>query len=51
MDDAFRAGASAAERGVWAEIHWWSQAEADILEQELFANRKRLADGVEVPAG
>jgi len=21
MDDAFRAGASAAERGVWAEIH------------------------------
>lgn len=44
MDDAFRAGASAAERAVWAEIQQWNQAEATILEQELFANRKRLAD-------
>lgn len=44
MDDAFRAGTSAAERAVWAEIQQWDQAEAAILEQELFANRKRLAD-------
>ena len=44
MDDAFRAGTSAAERAVWAEIQQWNQAEATILEQELFANRKRLAD-------
>ena len=44
MDDAFRAGTSAAERAVWAEIQQWKQAEATILEQELFANRKRLAD-------
>ncbi|HEL4167066.1 TPA: hypothetical protein UM336_004603, partial [Stenotrophomonas maltophilia] len=44
MDDAFRAGTSAAERAVWAEIQQWNQTEAAILEQELFANRKRLAD-------
>lgn len=44
MDDAFRAGSSPAERAVWAKIQRWSQAEATILEQELFANRKRLAD-------
>jgi putative SOS response-associated peptidase YedK len=44
MDDAFRAGTSPAERAVWAEIQQWNQAEAAILEQELFANRKRLAD-------
>lgn len=43
MDDAFRAGTSAAERAVWAEIQQWNQVEAAILEQELFANRKRLA--------
>jgi hypothetical protein len=46
MDDAFRAGTSLAERAVWAEIQQWNQAEAAILEQELFANRKRLADAV-----
>ncbi|MBH1611059.1 SOS response-associated peptidase family protein [Stenotrophomonas maltophilia] len=44
MDDAFRAGASPAELAVWAEIEQWNRAEATILEQELFANRKRLAD-------
>ncbi len=44
MDDAFRAGTSEAERAVWAEIQRWNQAEAAILEQELFANRKRMAD-------
>lgn len=44
MNDAFRAGTSPAERAVWAEIQQWNQTEAAILEQELFANRKRLAD-------
>ena len=44
MDDAFRAGASPAELAVWAEVEQWNRAEATILEQELFANRKRLAD-------
>jgi len=44
MDDAFRAGASPAELVVWAEIEQWNRAEATLLEQELFANRKRLAD-------
>ncbi|OWQ68425.1 SOS response-associated peptidase family protein [Stenotrophomonas maltophilia] len=44
MDDAFRAGANPAELAVWAEIEQWNRAEATILEQELFANRKRLAD-------
>jgi hypothetical protein len=44
MDDAFRAGTSPAELAVWAEIQQWNQAEAAILEQKLFANRKRLAD-------
>jgi len=44
MADAFRAGSSAAERTVWAEIQRCNQAEAAILEQELFANRMRLAD-------
>lgn len=44
MDDAFRAGTSPAELAVWAEIQQWNQAEAAILEQELFANKKRLAD-------
>ncbi len=29
---------------MWAEIQQWNQAEAAIPEQELFANRKRLAD-------
>ncbi len=43
MDDAFRAGASPAELAVWAEVEQWNRAEATILEQELFANRKRLA--------
>lgn len=44
MDDAFRAGTGAVERSVWAEIQRWNHAEAAVLEQELFANRKRLAD-------
>lgn len=44
MDDAFRAGASPAELAVWAEVEQWNRAEAAVLEQELFANRKRLAD-------
>ncbi|BCX44395.1 SOS response-associated peptidase family protein [Stenotrophomonas maltophilia] len=44
MDDAFRAGANPAELAVWAEVEQWNRAEATILEQELFANRKRLAD-------
>src|SRR3989304_1286403 len=44
MDDAFRAGASPAELAVGAEVEQWNRAEATILEQELFANRKRLAD-------
>lgn len=44
MDDAFRAGASPGELAVWAEVEQWNRAEATILEQELFANRKRLAD-------
>ncbi|MCU1145493.1 SOS response-associated peptidase family protein [Stenotrophomonas maltophilia] len=44
MDDAFRAGSSPAELAVWAEIEQWNRAESTILEQELFANRKRLAD-------
>ncbi|HEL5043016.1 SOS response-associated peptidase family protein [Stenotrophomonas maltophilia] len=44
MDDAFRAGASPAELAVWAEIEQWNRAETAVLEQELFANRKRLAD-------
>lgn len=44
MDDAFRAGASPAELAVWAEVEQWNRAEATILERELFANRKRLAD-------
>lgn len=44
MDDAFRAGASAAGLAVWAEVEQWNLAEALVLEQELFANRKRLAD-------
>lgn len=44
MDDAFRAGVTPAELAVWAEVEQWNRAEATILEQELFANRKRLAD-------
>ncbi|UQA21493.1 SOS response-associated peptidase family protein [Stenotrophomonas sp. NY11291] len=44
MDDAFRGGASPAELAVWAEVEQWNRAEAAVLEQELFANRKRLAD-------
>ena len=44
MDDAFRAWTTSAEQAVWAEIEQWNRAEAAILEQELFANRKRLAD-------
>ncbi|MBO8042727.1 SOS response-associated peptidase family protein, partial [Pseudomonas aeruginosa] len=44
MDDAFRAGVSPAELAVWAEVEQWNRAEAALLEQELFANRKRLAD-------
>lgn len=48
MDDAFRAGASPAELAVWAEIEQWNRAEAVVLEQELFASRKRLADGERV---
>lgn len=44
MDDAFRAGASPAELAVWVEVERWNQAESAVLEQELFANRKRLAD-------
>ncbi|HGM4787158.1 MULTISPECIES: SOS response-associated peptidase family protein [Stenotrophomonas] len=44
MDDAFRAGATPAEFAVWAEVEQWNRAEAAVLEQELFANRKRLAD-------
>lgn len=44
MDDAFRAGTSPAELAVWAEVEQWNRAEAAVLEQELFANRKRLAD-------
>jgi len=44
MDDAFRAGASPAELAVWAEVEQWNRPEAGVLEQELFANRKRLAD-------
>lgn len=44
MDDAFRAGSSPAELAVWAQVEQWNRAEAAILEQELFANRKRLAD-------
>lgn len=44
MDDSFRAGSSPAELAVWAEIEQWNRAESTILEQELFANRKRLAD-------
>lgn len=44
MDDAFRAGASPAELAVWAEVDQWNRTEAAVLEQELFANRKRLAD-------
>ncbi|WP_257216348.1 hypothetical protein [Stenotrophomonas sp. SbOxS2] len=44
MGDAFRAGTSPVERAVWAEIQQWNQVEAAVLEQELFANRKRLAD-------
>lgn len=48
MDDAFRAGASPAELAVWAEVEQWTRAEATILEQELFANRKRLADAERV---
>lgn len=44
MDDAFRAGASPAELAVWAEIQQWNRAETAVLEQELFASRKRLAD-------
>nr|WP_312660622.1 SOS response-associated peptidase family protein [Stenotrophomonas geniculata] len=44
MDDAFRAGSSPAELAVWAEIEQWNWAESTIQEQELFANRKRLAD-------
>nr|WP_312253662.1 SOS response-associated peptidase family protein [Stenotrophomonas pavanii] len=44
LDDAFRAGANPAELAVWAEVEQWNRAEATILEQELFANRKRLAD-------
>lgn len=43
MDDAFWAGASPAELAVWAEVEQWNQAEAAILEQELFANRRHLA--------
>ncbi|HEL7748877.1 TPA: SOS response-associated peptidase family protein [Stenotrophomonas maltophilia] len=44
MDDAFRAGASPAELAVWAEVEQWNRAEAAVLEQELFANRKRQGD-------
>ncbi len=44
MDDAFRAGASPAELAVWAEVEQWNRAEAAVMEQELFFNRKRLAD-------
>lgn len=44
MDDAFRAGTSPAELAVWGEVEQWNRAEAAVLEQELFANRKRLAD-------
>lgn len=29
---------------MWAEVEQWNRDEAAILEQELFANRKRLAD-------
>ncbi len=36
--------ASPAELAVWAEVEQWNRDEAAILEQELFANRKRLAD-------
>lgn len=44
MDDAFRTGESPVELAVWAEVEQWNRAEATILEQQLFANRKRLAD-------
>jgi hypothetical protein len=44
MDDAFRTESSPAELGVWGEVERWSRAEAAILEQELFANRRRLAE-------
>jgi len=44
MDDAFRARASPAELAVWAEVDQWNRTEAAVLEQGLFANRKRLAD-------
>ncbi|HDS1131104.1 TPA: SOS response-associated peptidase family protein [Stenotrophomonas maltophilia] len=44
MDDAFRAGSSPEELAVWAEVEQWNRAEAAVLEQELFANRKRLAE-------
>ncbi|MBH1566173.1 SOS response-associated peptidase family protein [Stenotrophomonas maltophilia] len=43
MDDAFRTGPGPQELAVWAEIEQWNLVEATVLEQELFANRKRLA--------
>lgn len=45
MDDAFREGASEAEQAVWNEIQAWNQVDETRLQGELFANRKRLADG------
>lgn len=35
MDDAFRAGTSAAERAAWAELQLWNRTEAIFLAKEL----------------
>lgn len=44
MDDAFGQGTSPAERAIAAAVGQWSMTEIQILEQEIFAQRRRLAD-------
>ena len=44
LDDAFGRGTSPAERAIAAAVAQWNRAEVQVLEQDLFAQRRRLAD-------
>jgi len=44
MDDAFGHGQSPAEQTIAAAVAHWNLAEILVLEQEIFAQRRRLAD-------
>ncbi|MBA8680528.1 SOS response-associated peptidase family protein [Stenotrophomonas tumulicola] len=44
LDEAFRHGTSPAERAIAASVEQWNRAEIQVLEQELFAQRRRLVD-------